>query len=61
MGIKRCLAPIDGVAPLVGAASAFVGYWVSFTFDLPTGACTVGVSGAFFLGAFAVSKSVRHL
>jgi zinc transport system permease protein len=36
-------------APIMGAVSAFVGYYISFTFDKPTGACTVVTAGAIFL------------
>ena len=36
-------------APCMGAASAFIGYFISFEHDMPTGACTVLTAGALFV------------
>jgi ABC-type Mn2+/Zn2+ transport system permease subunit len=35
-------------APLLGSASAFLGYWASFAWELPTGACTVVVAATIY-------------
>ena len=44
------------LAPLMGAAAAFTGYYVSFTLDLPTGACTVGTAAAFYSVSIIAAK-----
>ena len=46
-------------AALVGAASAFLGYWASFAWELPTGACTVVVAALFLLPAAVIGRLRR--
>ena len=48
------------VSPLMGAAAAFAGYYVSFTMDLPTGACTVCTAALFYGASFAASKVIQR-
>jgi ABC-type Mn2+/Zn2+ transport system permease subunit len=43
-------------AALVGSASAFLGYWASFAWELPTGACTVVVATLFLLPASIIGR-----
>jgi len=47
------------VASLLGAASAFTGYWASFELSLPTGACMAVASFATYLAAKAASRLGR--
>ena len=46
-------------AAIVGAVSAFAGYWISFVFEFPTGACTVTVAGLFLVPA-TLYRSLRQ-
>jgi len=46
-------------AALVGGLSAFLGYYASFTLELPTGACTVAVCALFLIPAFFVGAIRR--
>jgi zinc transport system permease protein len=47
-------------AALIGASSAFLGYWASFSLELPTGACTVAVSALFLIPAFVFGALRRR-
>ncbi|MDJ0766375.1 MAG: metal ABC transporter permease [Myxococcota bacterium] len=47
-------------ASLMGAGSAFLGYFVSFKASIPTGACMVSVAGLFFVLATALARYVRN-
>lgn len=40
---------------LIGAASAFLGYWGSFSFSLPTGASMAVTAGLFFVLSFGIN------
>jgi ABC-type Mn2+/Zn2+ transport system permease subunit len=46
-------------AALVGAASAFLGYWISFVGSFPTGPCMAVVSSAFLALAMLYSRIRR--
>lgn len=46
-------------AALIGAASAFFGYWASFVWELPTGACTVALAAVSLLAAGIVGRVTR--
>jgi zinc transport system permease protein len=46
-------------AALVGGISAFLGYYASFTLELPTGACTVAVCALFLVPAFVIGALRR--
>lgn len=48
------------LAPLMGAAAAFVGYYISFILDLPTGACTVGTAAGFYAVSIAGARLVKR-
>ncbi len=47
-------------APFIGAASAFLGYYFSFTRDLPTGACTALTAAVFFAAAVGIDCLRRY-
>jgi ABC-type Mn2+/Zn2+ transport system permease subunit len=51
---------VTALASLLGAVSAFLGYWVSFVLSLPTGACMAAVAGLVF-GAAELLGFVRRL
>ncbi|MCP4676296.1 MAG: metal ABC transporter permease [Deltaproteobacteria bacterium] len=42
-------------AALIGSASAFFGYWASFSWSIPTGACMVGTAAVFSLIGWVVT------
>jgi ABC-type Mn2+/Zn2+ transport system permease subunit len=46
-------------AAVVGAASAFLGYWISFVGSVPTGPCMAVVTALFFLPAVVVGRLVQ--
>ncbi len=56
LALFRDMRAVLGAAAVIGALSAFVGYWLSFSFDLPTGACSVIVAVAFLAVARMVSR-----
>ena len=43
----------------VGAVSAFLGYWLSFAGDYPTGACTVLVIFLFYASTWLIVPAAR--
>ena len=47
------------LAPTLGAATAFFGYYLSFIWELPTGACTTGLGVAAFGVPMTVAAIVR--
>jgi len=46
-------------AAVVGAASAFLGYWISFVGSVPTGPCMAAVTAVFFVPAVLVGRLVQ--
>jgi zinc transport system permease protein len=49
------------ISSAIGAAlAAFVGYWISFVFDLPTGACTAILCAALLLPA-GIRRATRRI
>ncbi len=43
-------------AALIGAASAFLGYYISFVWSFPTGACMVAVTALFYVPAAILGR-----
>jgi len=48
-------------AGIMGASSAFLGYWISFAWELPTGACTVVLAASFLVPARAFRALSRQI
>ena len=46
------------LAPVLGAASAFFGYYASFALSLPTGSCLATLAGTIFVAAALAGKLV---
>ncbi len=45
-------------ASLIGGASAFLGFWFAYLWDLPVGPTDVVLLGVFYAGAFVLEKAV---
>lgn len=54
--IGRSMGAAFGVAVTVGLLSAGLGYYLSFIWELPTGACMVGLSGGTYLVTASIWK-----
>ena len=48
------------LAPCLGAATAFFGYYISFKWELPTGACTTLLAAVVFLVAALLGPPMRR-
>ncbi len=57
----RSLKAVLPVAAVLGAASAFLGYWLSFTHSMPTGASMVVVAALFMVPGALVGLVRRRL
>jgi len=49
LSLFRDMRAVLATAAVIGALSAFFGYWISFSFEFSTGACTVLVALAMYL------------
>ncbi len=58
--LSQHLSVIFGLAALIGAGAAFLGYWISFQLSLPTGACMAATTGAIWL-ALTLAKLTLKL
>ena len=59
LGLSTRPRGVVAIAAILGAASAFFGYWISFQFSLPTGACMATVAFAVWLLA-SVPRWIRR-
>jgi zinc transport system permease protein len=56
LSLTRRMVTVFVLAPVLGAASAFFGYYASFQLALPTGSCMAALAGLIFVVSAAVGR-----
>ncbi len=56
LSLSKKMVVVFVLAPILGAASAFFGYYASFVFELPTGSCMATLAGIIFVVAASAGR-----
>ena len=56
LSLSERMVAVFVLAPVLGAASAFFGYYASFLLSLPTGSCMAALAGVIFVVAAVVGR-----